>query len=96
MAFVGPRCSGLELRLWGNGDDATRCLPNPETFGSQVGVVIRDELRYGFLASVLCFMQSECKKSPHGKSPAADSNKRVWKASALAAAKSTSTSGILT
>jgi len=94
--LLGPRCSGLELRLWGNGDDATRCLPNPETFGSQVGVVIRDELRYGFLASVLRFMQSGRKESPRGKSPAADSNKRVWKASALAAAKSTSTSGILT
>ena len=93
--LLGPRCSGLELRLWGNGDDATRCLPNPETFGSQVGVVIRDELRYGFLASVLRFMQSE-RKSPRGKSPAADSNKRVWKASALAAAKSNSISDILT
>ena len=94
--LLGPRCSGLELRLWGNGDDATRCLPNPETFGLQVGVVIRDELRYGFLVSVLRFMQSERKKSPRGKSPAADLNKRVWKASALAAAKSNSISGILT
>ena len=78
------------------GNNATRCLPNPETFGSQVGVVIRDELRYGFLAWVMRFMQSKRKKLSRGKSPAADSNKRVWKASALAAAKSYSISGKLT
>jgi len=91
-------CWGPGAAAWSYafGDDATRCLPNPETFGSQVGVVIRDELRYGFLAPVLHFMQSERKKSPRGKSSAADSNKRVWKVSALAAAKSKSISGILT